>query len=89
MDRIYKSSDALPTDAVFIVPAKIHEPRLSDDVFILYAAPKAAVVRVVAVIAHHKVLILGHFKIKRVEIILFAWLERIDKNGLHRELAGV
>lgn len=34
-------------------------------------------------------LILGHFKIKRVEIILFAWLERIDKNGLHRELAGV
>src|SRR5512133_3735661 len=56
----YAGADALEREAADVVPVEPDEERPTANMIIRHEAPVAAVVAVVAVVAHHEVVALGH-----------------------------
>ncbi len=54
---VHRLADSVPSGHIVFVPAPVDKPRSPYDEFVGYRSPKAAVVGVVSVVAHHKKLI--------------------------------
>ena len=69
---------APPARDVVFIPAPIDKPGCTYDVLVRYCTPEAAVVTVIAVITHHKVVIFWHLYGRKVK-----YLYRIPKSSCY------